>query len=66
VIFEPHTLCWFGPGNVTAAGWKLGGVKDQHEGHEHGQGENRANDEPDVGVERGWEMFVGFVHSVGM
>jgi hypothetical protein len=49
-FFEPHTHCWFGPGNVTAAGWKLGEVQDQDEGHEHGQGKNGANDESGVGV----------------
>jgi hypothetical protein len=49
---------------VTAAGWKLGEVQDQNEGHEHGQGENGAKDEPGVGVVRGLEVFVGFVHCV--
>jgi hypothetical protein len=47
---------------VTAAGWKLGEVQDQDEGHEHGDGEEGAEDEPGVRMLSGWEMFVGFIH----
>jgi hypothetical protein len=47
---------------VTAAGWKLGEMQDQNEGHEDGQGENGTKNEAGVRVVAGWEMFVGFVH----
>lgn len=61
-FFEPHTHCWFGPGNVTTAGWKLGEMQDEDEGHDDGEGEDRAKDKPGIGVVMGRELFVGFVH----
>lgn len=62
MILEPHTHCWFGPGNVTAAGWKLGKVQDQDEGHDHGQGEHGADDEPGVSGLSDNQVFGSFVH----
>jgi hypothetical protein len=61
-FLEPHTHCWFGPGNVTAAGWKLGEVQDEDEGHHDGQGQYGAEEKPDVGVVSGIQMLVDFLH----
>lgn len=49
---------------MTAAGWKLGEVQDQDEGHDHRYGDYCADDKLGVSVVVRRQMLGRFVHGL--
>ena len=65
MTYKVHACYWFGlrkrSGNVTAAGWKLGRVQEEDEGHHQTDGEEGFAEKPSAVRRVEASMFMDFI-----